>query len=165
MPYRELTMIDVKEVLRRWSAGQSDRRIGRETGIDRKTVGRYTEAATRLGLARDRELTDDQVHGVAQCVQSRPLVAPSDEWNDVTLRQLKWRRNSNGRRSSEQRLEGRRPIARPFGGQTASPSTPHEARVNVADDARSDSRSAAIPCGRWNRPMPLGRMWRAPDRL
>jgi hypothetical protein len=83
MPYRELTMIDVKEVLRRWSAGQSDRRIGREAGIDRKTVARYTDAATRLGLARDRELTDDEVHGVAQCVQSRPLVAPSDEWNDV----------------------------------------------------------------------------------
>jgi transposase len=83
MPYRELTMIDVKEVLRRWSAGHSDRRIGREAGIDRKTVARYTDAATRLGLARDREPTDDEVHGVAQCVQSRPLTAPSNEWNDV----------------------------------------------------------------------------------
>ncbi len=29
MAYRELSMIDVKEVLRRWSAGQSDRKIGR----------------------------------------------------------------------------------------------------------------------------------------
>ena len=38
MGFRELTMIDVKEVLRRWSAGQSDRRIGREAGADRKTV-------------------------------------------------------------------------------------------------------------------------------
>jgi hypothetical protein len=76
-------MIDVKEVLRRWSAGQSDRRIGREAGIDRKTVARYTDAATRLGLARGHELTDDEVHGVAQCVQSRPLVAPSDECKDV----------------------------------------------------------------------------------
>jgi hypothetical protein len=28
-------------------------------------------------------LTDDEVHGVAHCVQSRPLAAPSDEWNDV----------------------------------------------------------------------------------
>jgi transposase len=83
MPYRELTMIDVKEVLRRWSAGQSDRRIGREAGIDRKTVARYTDAATRLGLACGHELTDDEVHGVAQCVQSRPLVAPSDECKDV----------------------------------------------------------------------------------
>jgi transposase len=83
MPYRELTMIDVKEVLRRWSAGQEDRRIGRESGVDRKTVARYTNAAERLGLVRGRTLTDEEVHGVAQCVQSRPLVAASIEWNEV----------------------------------------------------------------------------------
>lgn len=84
MPYRELTMIDVKEVLRRWSAGHGDRKIGREAGVDRKTVARYTDAAKRLGLERGVELTDEQVHGVAQCVQSRPLVSPSDEWSEVT---------------------------------------------------------------------------------
>ena len=83
MAFRELTMIDVKEVLRRWSAGQSDRRIGREAGADRKTVARYTVAATRLGLVRGGEVTDEEVHQVAQCVQARPLVAPSDEWNEV----------------------------------------------------------------------------------
>jgi len=83
MPYRELTMIDVKEVLRRWSAGQGDRRIARETGTDRKTVARYTGAAERLEVARGNALTDEQVHGIAQCVQSRPLVAPSAEWKDV----------------------------------------------------------------------------------
>lgn len=76
-------MIDVKEVLRRWSAGHSDRRIGREAGVDRKTVARYTAAATRLGLERGRETTDAEVHEVAQCVQARPLVAPSDEWTEV----------------------------------------------------------------------------------
>ncbi len=36
MAFRELTMIDVKEVLRRWSAGQSDRKIAREACVDRK---------------------------------------------------------------------------------------------------------------------------------
>lgn len=83
MPYRELPMIDVKEVLRRWSAGQGDRRIGRETGIDRKTVARYTDAAERLGLKRGAELTDERVHGVAQCVQSRPITSPTEEWKEV----------------------------------------------------------------------------------
>jgi hypothetical protein len=34
MSYRELAMIDVKEVLRRWSAGHGDRKIGREAGVD-----------------------------------------------------------------------------------------------------------------------------------
>lgn len=83
MPYRELTMIDVKEVLRRWSAGHGDRKIGREAGVDRKTVARYTDAAKQLGLEPGRELTDEEVHQIAQCVQSRPLASPSDEWNAV----------------------------------------------------------------------------------
>lgn len=30
MSFRELTMIDVKEVLRRWSAGQSARQMARD---------------------------------------------------------------------------------------------------------------------------------------
>ena len=83
MPYRELTMIEIKEVLRRWQAEHSDRRIQRETGIDRKTVRRYVSWATDLGITRDRELTDDDVHAVAQCVQSRPLPDPSEQWNTV----------------------------------------------------------------------------------
>ena len=50
MAYRELTMIDVKELLRRLQAGQSVRRVARESGADRKTVRRYAEAAERCGL-------------------------------------------------------------------------------------------------------------------
>jgi transposase len=83
MPFRELTMIDVKEVLRRWSAGQSDRKIGREAGVDRKTVTRYVAAASGLGFERGREFNEDDVHRVAQVVQGRPTVAPSDEWSEV----------------------------------------------------------------------------------
>ena len=47
MSYRELTMIDIQGDLRRWAAGQSARKIARETGADRKTVGRYIAAADR----------------------------------------------------------------------------------------------------------------------
>lgn len=83
MSYRELTMIDVKEVLRRWSAGHGDRKIARESGADRKTIARYTKAAKRLGLEPGGEVTDDVVHEIAQCVQARPLTTPSDEWNEV----------------------------------------------------------------------------------
>src|SRR5258708_32403500 len=83
MPYRELTMIDVKEELRRSSAGHGDRRIGRDAGVDRKTVARYTHAAERLGLSRGAEGTGEEVHGVAQYVQSRPRLEPSGEQADV----------------------------------------------------------------------------------
>lgn len=83
MTYRELSMIDVKELLRRWAAGHSDRKIGRETGTDRKTVGRYTDVAQALSLPRDRPLTDEEVHEVARGVQAREEAAPSQEWQEV----------------------------------------------------------------------------------
>ena len=89
MPYRELTMIDVKEVLRRWQAGHSARKIEKETGTDRKTVARYAKYAAELGLPRDRPLTDDDVHAVAQCVQARPLPSPSEEWQQLAERKEK----------------------------------------------------------------------------
>ncbi len=72
-------MTDVKEVLRRWTAGQSNKAIARETRIDRKTVRRYIEVAKKLGAdARDATLTDAVVHEIAQRVQARPLPEPSD---------------------------------------------------------------------------------------
>ena len=45
MSFRELTMIDVREVLRRMQAGQSARRLARDGVVDRKTASRYFEAA------------------------------------------------------------------------------------------------------------------------
>jgi transposase len=83
MPYRELTMIDIKEVLRRWSARQSLHRIARETGVDRKTVRRYVHAANSCSLPQGREPTEDEVHEVAQRVQARPLPDPSAEWQAI----------------------------------------------------------------------------------
>jgi len=83
MSYRELTMIDVREVLRRWGAGQSTRKIARETGADRKTVGRYIAVASELGLAHDAELGEAVVHEVAQRVQARPLPDPSQERQEI----------------------------------------------------------------------------------
>ena len=83
MPYRELTMIDIKEVLRRWSARQSLHHIARDTGVDRKTVRRYIHAAQSCSLPQDRELTEDEIHEVAQRVQARPLPDPSAEWQAV----------------------------------------------------------------------------------
>jgi transposase len=77
MSFRELTMTDVKEVIRRWQSGQSARQIARSGIADRKTAGRYIEAAKRCGLSADSELTDGVVAEVAECVQARPIAAPS----------------------------------------------------------------------------------------
>lgn len=83
MSYRELTMIDVRELLRRWTAGQGDRRIAREAGVDRKTARRYVAMAVRLGIERGGEIGDDAVQAVAQAVQARPVAAPSEEWAEL----------------------------------------------------------------------------------
>jgi hypothetical protein len=71
MAFRELTMIDVREVLRRLQAAQSVRRIARDGVADRKTVGRYAAAAAACGLEPASELTDELVHRVAERVQRR----------------------------------------------------------------------------------------------
>jgi transposase len=83
MTYRELTMIDVHEVLRRFSAGQSARRIAREAGTDRKTVGRYLAVVAELGLGRQTEWTEGVVHQLAQRVQSRPVLDVSEERQEI----------------------------------------------------------------------------------
>ena len=93
MSFRELTMIDVKEVLRRWAAGQSARQIARDGVVSRRTASRYIEAATSLGLMPSDELTDERVRGVAQCVQARPLPPVSDPRQLLDARRIqieKW---------------------------------------------------------------------------
>jgi hypothetical protein len=76
MSFRELTMVDVKETLRRWQVKQSDRRIARETGADRKTVKRYTEAAKTVGLQATQALGDEVIAAVGGLVQVRAALPP-----------------------------------------------------------------------------------------
>ncbi len=84
MSYRELTMIDIKEVLRRWSAKQSLHQIARESGIDRKTVRRYVEAAKSCAFEPGLALSDNDVHAVAARVQTRPAALRTAEWMAVS---------------------------------------------------------------------------------
>jgi hypothetical protein len=50
MAYREVTMIEITEVLRQWLAGAGRKQIARRLGLDPKTVRRYLRAAERCGL-------------------------------------------------------------------------------------------------------------------
>jgi len=50
--YREVGLMQVVEILRRWQAGDSARTIARATGAARNTVGKYLEEAQRLGIER-----------------------------------------------------------------------------------------------------------------
>lgn len=78
MSFRELSMFDIRDLLRRAQAGEGVRAIARKSGVDRKTVRRYVEAATERGFGKDHALEDDFVRAVVAAVQDRPSPAPSE---------------------------------------------------------------------------------------
>src|SRR2546427_526859 len=50
MGYREVTMLEIKEVLRLWCGGAPKKRIAAQLGLDIKTVRRYLRAAQACGV-------------------------------------------------------------------------------------------------------------------
>src|SRR4051812_7984652 len=84
MSFRELTMIDVLEVLRRWQAGQSTRAIARDGVADRKTAARYIHAALASGLTETTALDEAAVVAVARRVQERAPTPPSAARNTLS---------------------------------------------------------------------------------
>jgi len=95
--YREVSVIEVREVLRAWLAGSGLRTVGAQAGVDRKTARRYVDAAVAAGLDRDcdcgvDQLTDELIGAVVAAVRpDRPqgygaawdaLCANHDQIND-----------------------------------------------------------------------------------
>lgn len=76
MAYREVSVIEVREVLRAWLDGQGLRRVGELAGVDRKTVRRYVDAAQTVGLVRGGgigQLDDALIGAVVEAVRpARP---------------------------------------------------------------------------------------------
>ncbi|MBM4368710.1 MAG: IS21 family transposase [Deltaproteobacteria bacterium] len=75
MAFRELHMVEIKEVLRLWSRGHGLRTVASRAGVDRKTARRYIEAARRAGLERGASSVEDgRLAEVAAAV--RPGASP-----------------------------------------------------------------------------------------
>jgi transposase len=73
MGYREVGLMQVVEVLRRWQAGESARAIARATGLARDTVRKYVREAKRLGLRpHGPGATNAQVLQLARLGQTVP---------------------------------------------------------------------------------------------
>jgi transposase len=71
--YREVGLMQVVEILRRWQAGQSARAIAQATGLARNTVGKYLTEAKRLGLMPQGPApTNEQVLVLAGLGQTAP---------------------------------------------------------------------------------------------
>ena len=81
MAYREVLSVEIREIMRRWQEGLSQRRIATGTGLSRVTVRRYVEAAEAAGLTRDGpEPSEEQLAALATLSLSGPrqAEAPSE---------------------------------------------------------------------------------------
>src|SRR5712691_10336795 len=58
MAFREVTVIETKEVLRLWRSGVTKKRIAAQLGVDVKTVRCYLKVAVDLGLDPVRDLDE-----------------------------------------------------------------------------------------------------------
>jgi hypothetical protein len=75
MSYREVGMVEVKEVLRLWLAGVPKKRIAKTVGVDAKTVRRYVELAAEQGMVPgtgEGGITDERLHGVYLALNTAP---------------------------------------------------------------------------------------------
>lgn len=76
MGFREVSVVEVFEVLRAWLAGLGLRKVAERAGVDRKTARRYVAAAEAAGLRREagaEALTDDLIGAVVEAVRpARP---------------------------------------------------------------------------------------------
>jgi transposase len=79
MGYREVGLVELVEILRRWQAGESGRGIAHSTGLARDTVGKYLREAGRLGIApHGPPPTDEQLLALTRLGYAAPRarVAP-----------------------------------------------------------------------------------------
>jgi transposase len=72
MAFREVTVVQIREALRRWLRGEGERPIAQAIGVDRKTVRRYIVAAVELGVERnggEEQLTDELIGRLVEAVR------------------------------------------------------------------------------------------------
>ena len=76
MGFREVGVVEVREVLRAWLEGDGLRTVAARAGVDRKTARRYVDAAKDAGLTREAgadAVTDELVGLVVEAVRpARP---------------------------------------------------------------------------------------------
>ena len=102
MSFREVQVHEIREVLRLWVRGESERAVARLSLVDRKTVKRYVTAAADAGLVRDGnegQLTDGLIGQVCELVRPHRPDGHGAGWETLRARhdQLKaWLAGSEG---------------------------------------------------------------------
>ena len=89
MVYREVSVIEVREALRAWLAGKSERAVAAQAGVDRKTGKRYVTAAVAAGLSREageEQLTDELIGQVVSVVRPVRPDGHGQGWAELEAR-------------------------------------------------------------------------------
>ena len=86
MAFREVRVIEVREVLRAWLSGAGLRTAAERAGVDRKTARRYVAAGEAAGLVRDGgegQLTDELIGAVVAAVRPARPSGHGQAWEDL----------------------------------------------------------------------------------
>jgi transposase len=84
--FREVRVIEVREVLRAWLSGVGLRTAAERAGVDRKTARRYVAAAEQAGLRRgdgEEQLTDGLIGAVVAAVRPARPSGHGQAWEDL----------------------------------------------------------------------------------
>ncbi len=82
MAYKEVSRVDIVEVIRRWQRGNSQRHIASGTGLSRETVRKYVDAALEAGVCLSGPApTEEQVSRLAAVGRSGPraVATPAED--------------------------------------------------------------------------------------
>ena len=86
MAFREVSVIQVKEALRRWLQGAGERPIAHGAGLSRGAVRRYITAAQTLGVDRgggEEQLTDELIGQVCELVRPTRPDGHGEAWRSL----------------------------------------------------------------------------------
>jgi transposase len=86
MSYREVSVIEIREILWLWLQGRGLREVARLSGTDRKTVRRYVDRARSCGVDRDGDacqLTDELLAAVIAGVRPSRPNGKSEAWETI----------------------------------------------------------------------------------
>jgi hypothetical protein len=92
--FREVGVVEVREVLRGWLEGAGLRTVAGRSGVDRKTARRYVDAAVEAGLCRDggpESLTDELIGAVIAAVRPARPAGHGASWDALAAREAQIR--------------------------------------------------------------------------
>jgi hypothetical protein len=88
--FREVGVVEVREVLRAWLEGAGLRTVAQRSRVDRKTARRYVEAAVAAGLSREagiEALSDELIGAVIAAVRPARPDGHGASWEALSARE------------------------------------------------------------------------------